>query len=524
MRHRPLTLAAAPLAVLAALGVHAGLEPSGHAEAPPPGEPARLHDNGIHVDLSPTELRVMTFNVWLGGTVVDINQVAAAIRASGADVVGLQESDGNARRIAELVGWPHADERLQIISRFPLMSPPEGEDDYTYVQLAPGQVVAMANIHLPSDPYGPYLVRDGEVLDDVIVNEEDTRMWRVDELTPGWQRAIDAGIPLLLTGDFNAPSHRDWTDAAVGARSHVRYAVDWPVSDAVEALGFVDTYRTAHPDPVADPGITWTFGYPYPRIDADEAADRIDFVYASGADEVLGSEIVGPSGAGDVSIEIDPYPSDHLGVVSTVLVEPVAPPPFVAVASVRTEVGQPLGVHYHAPAGEDTDRIVLVPSGGDPQTDGFASLPPAEADYFGRVNLGTGGQPPGEYDAVLTTDADGDGDGEPVEVSRSRFWLVEPGAVPQVSVVGQPAVGDPITVAWSSTWARKFDWIGVFPADDPDLYAYVAYAYTGATVDGSYTFGPDDLGEAMLPAGDYVVRVMSDDSYVSLAEVPLTIA
>ena len=76
---------------------------------------------------------------------------------------------------------------------------------------------------------------------------------------------VEAGIPTFLTGDFNAPSHLDWTEAAVGLRPHVKYAMPWPVSMAVEAAGFRDAYRELHPDPVADPGLTWWAGRPADR-------------------------------------------------------------------------------------------------------------------------------------------------------------------------------------------------------------------------------------------------------------------
>lgn len=508
---------AAGLVVLAAvLGACSGDDA---ADDDDQGAAAALNDAGTRIELGPTELTVMSFNVWLGGTLVDIGQVAAAIEASGADVVGLQESDGNVRQIADLVGWAHADEQLQVISRYPLIAPPGG-DGYAYVQLAPGQVVAIANTHLTSDPYGPYLVRDGSPLDEVLANEHDTRVPEVEERGVGWQVPIDDGIPTFLTGDFNTPSHRDWTDEMVGERQQIEYAVEWPVSQAVEELGFVDTYRAAHPDPKESPGITWTFGYPFPRINPDEVADRIDFVWVAGADEVVSSGLVGPSGVGDVTIGVDPYPSDHLGVVSTVVVDPVEPPVFVAVDEVRTEVGDPLGIHYHAPGGLDTDQIVLVPAGGDPATDGFAALDTAEASYFGRIALGTGGREPGAYEAVLLTVDDA---GEPVEAGRSPFWLVAPGARPAVSVDTEIAEGEPIEVTWSDAYARKWDWIGVFSADDALLYNYYAFTYTGASVTGSYTFGPDDIGDEMLPPGDWIVRLMSDDSYVALAEARFTV-
>src|SRR5262245_53280339 len=47
--------------------------------------------------MEPIALRVMTFNVWLGGVQVDLAQVVAAIEAARADVVGLQEAEGHTR-------------------------------------------------------------------------------------------------------------------------------------------------------------------------------------------------------------------------------------------------------------------------------------------------------------------------------------------------------------------------------------------------------------------------------------------
>ena len=74
---------------------------------------------------APVDVRVMTFNVWLGGDVVDFGGVIRAIEASRADIVGLQEAEGNTRRIAEALGWPYWSDRLHVVSRFPLIDPPE---------------------------------------------------------------------------------------------------------------------------------------------------------------------------------------------------------------------------------------------------------------------------------------------------------------------------------------------------------------------------------------------------------------
>jgi endonuclease/exonuclease/phosphatase family metal-dependent hydrolase len=279
---------------------------------------------GDRPELGDTQVKVMTFNTWIGGEVVDFNKVVEVIQAGGADIVGLQEAEAHTVEIADRLGW-YADERQQIISRFPLTTPPEGEGSYLYAQLAPGQVVAVANTHLPSDPYGPTMVRDGSSLDEVLANEADTRMSALDPRLERWSALAATGMPLFVTGDFNTPSNLDWTDNTVDLLPHIKYAVPWPVTIAMQDAGFVDTFRQAHPSPTMTPGRTWTYGYPYPRVLPDEVIDRIDYVWASGAGDVLDSQIVGNAGTPGADIEVTPYPSDHRAVVSTVEVDPVEP-------------------------------------------------------------------------------------------------------------------------------------------------------------------------------------------------------
>jgi endonuclease/exonuclease/phosphatase family metal-dependent hydrolase len=57
-------------------------------------------------------LSVMTFNVWDGGVQVDFHQIGTAIRRADADIVGVQEPEGNLRRIARSAGLPYVDESL----------------------------------------------------------------------------------------------------------------------------------------------------------------------------------------------------------------------------------------------------------------------------------------------------------------------------------------------------------------------------------------------------------------------------
>jgi hypothetical protein len=109
----------------------------------------------------PVELRVMTFNVLYGRDEVDFGKPVEAIEAAGADVVDLQEPYANEQRIAKALGWDYVDSRLHVVSRFPILAPQESNGLYGLIEVRPGEVVAMANTHLPADPYGPYLARDG---------------------------------------------------------------------------------------------------------------------------------------------------------------------------------------------------------------------------------------------------------------------------------------------------------------------------------------------------------------------------
>ena len=146
-------------------------------------------------------------------------------------------------------------------------------------------MVAISNVHLPSDPYGPYAVRDGEPVDAVIQLEQDTRMPTLQQRLDVLPALVEAGIPTFLTGDFNAPSHLDWTEATVGLRDRTS-STRSPGRSAPrsKSAGFRDAYRELHPDPVADPGLTWWAGRPlidgYP--DPSEPQDRIDIIYAAG--------------------------------------------------------------------------------------------------------------------------------------------------------------------------------------------------------------------------------------------------
>jgi hypothetical protein len=102
-----------------------------------------------------TRVSVMTFNLFYGGTSLNLTDgswcypkphgcpsnlrvVADAIRYAGADIVGLEETEGNTQAIAELLGW-HWSARAHVISRFPLAQPHDPAMRAVLVEVQPAQ-------------------------------------------------------------------------------------------------------------------------------------------------------------------------------------------------------------------------------------------------------------------------------------------------------------------------------------------------------------------------------------------------
>jgi endonuclease/exonuclease/phosphatase family metal-dependent hydrolase len=469
------------------------------------------------------QLRVMTFNIEYGGEGVDFSSVPKAIAASGADVVGIEESYGNVPKVAAHLGWNYFDVRLAIVSRYPLLDPPDGNGRYTFVEVSPGKIVAIGNVHLPSSPYGPNLVRDGATPEELLAKEDNSRVPAVQPVVDALKPLADAGIPTFLTGDFNTPSHLDWTDAMVGSRPQMKYAFDWPVGEIVEGAGFVDSYRAVHPDPATNAGITWPAARPHeedynPGENPNAPRDRIDFIYAGGQATATNSAVVGEEGGDGVSIAVTPWPSDHRAVVSTFDVTPATPPVLVTTTARSVGVGDELDVSFHAP-GVLGEQVAIVAAGGVP-SDAVQTQPTGDgAPIDGSLTFSTDGWDLGPYEAVLV-DAAG------VELSRYPFWVEAPDGLPVIATGKQTyEEGEPIDVSWHGAPGNRWDWVGIYKRGaDPNVAWYILWLYTDATIDGSAVFDKTAHGGWPLKPGSYSVYLLQDDSYELLASGDLTIA
>lgn len=314
-------------------------------------------------------IRIMSFNILQGGDDAGsvgfgnakfggsrMDEIVDVIQAAEADVVGVQEDCGHDKLLVALgKGWQR---QGSIYSRFALSN--ATTKPYltaAKVTLSETQSVTVVNCHWfpPAKGYGPDVVqaelRTGGPIAPVKLAELAIARCTVPHGPRGYNATLEllkpsvqAGETVFLTGDFNEPSHLDWTaaDAEHGTDRWVknptttplRFAIEWPGSKSLENIGMIDSYRSIHTNEVAKRGITWTPPYepgtPGRRPYHDQCLDRIDRIYHFGPScTPVIAEVVGEN---ETDADIMPpcqWPSDHRAVVVEYSLEApskVAPP------------------------------------------------------------------------------------------------------------------------------------------------------------------------------------------------------
>ena len=228
---------------------------------------------------------------------------------------------------------------------------------------APQGPVVVHNVHWEPYPYGPYecqkrLLDGAATLDSAEIlaasdkGEVYARTYR--DIHP----ALLEGIPVVVGGDFNEPSHLDWTEEYLseGADRWVSNPTEVPLKAVIPWKGsrllsnpgayseelrldpgqplppLVDCFRATRPSPVSDPGNTWTPAYSAETVDrrafqASESLeasevqptavlDRIDMIYASAALRPLEVVVLGDAGDPCSDRGFTPWPSDHRAVLA----------------------------------------------------------------------------------------------------------------------------------------------------------------------------------------------------------------
>ena len=269
---------------------------------------------------------LMSFNILYGGTHLGqpLEQTAAVIRLAQADIVVVCEQGGNAEPLADLLGFtchivvaPPYWQSVAVLSRYPIL---DTFANGVRLELESRQSACVFGVHLTSTPYQPYQVRDKaytsneEILDEARKAREQELVVVLSEIQP----LMEAGERVLLCGDFNEPSHLDWTQASAREGRHFGLEMSWPNSKRVTESGMEDAYRAVFPDVCRYPGYTWT-SVPGLGVGGSERAehevhDRIDFVYHAGPGlDPISASIIGENNR-NADLVVSPFPSDHRAV------------------------------------------------------------------------------------------------------------------------------------------------------------------------------------------------------------------
>lgn len=271
-------------------------------------------------------LKVLSWNLWYGGTKVDDyhrKQVRFLAR-SDVDIVGFQESgDDHAIRLAKAMGWSvYQGADVGIASRYPIDQeyPDESYRGAVRISLGGSDAINVWNAHLGYTPYGPYDFCWGNLsVPQVLENEEkSSRTPQIKSTVAAMNQQIQAAdkVPVVLLGDFNAPSHLDWIQRT--KNQHCGQGdMPWPTSVYPTKAGLVDSFREVNPDPVKEPGLTWSPIFK-DNEGHKEPQDRIDFIYYAGKHLTLQDSytVIAGKPRPEPDHEQNEWTSDHSAVVA----------------------------------------------------------------------------------------------------------------------------------------------------------------------------------------------------------------
>ena len=327
--------------------------------------------------VEPVMLDVLAFNILRSGktpgpTSVDSlyqqprhAALADVIIKADPEIVMVQEEYGDERVFAILKehdsAWHRRDggSRGQATyARYPI----EPIDQNTSRIMHPAGSLVVHNVHWKPSPYGPYIVQDtllaGEAVDVEKILEASDKGDIYVETYRSVHPALLAGTPVIVGGDFNEPSHLDWSEAWEKSEldrwidnpteTRLGPAVPWKGSQVLSSPinyreelqidgslpGLHDVFRSLRPSEVMHPGHTWTpryvngtegrghwdaTGFDEPREAQKTAAlDRIDMIYASADLEPVRVFVLGDQGDPSSDIGFREWPSDHRAVLATV--------------------------------------------------------------------------------------------------------------------------------------------------------------------------------------------------------------
>lgn len=266
--------------------------------------------------LEGNQLKVLAWNIWHGGhrygNAVGLQRVIDIIKESNADIVGLIETYGSGEIIADSLGYHFylISSNLSIMSKFPIKETIKAFRSFNFggakLDLGNGKELVFLDTWLHYLPSVYKSIDAKKSASEIIVDEGKTRHDEISQILKEIKSILANRdqTPIVMSGDFNSGSHLDWIEKARDI--HYGYAIEWPVSKEMVNVGFIDSFRELHINPLLDPGLTWT-----PRASTSSnkygLRDRIDYIYYLGKNiKAIESKVV----------DYHPimFPSDHAGV------------------------------------------------------------------------------------------------------------------------------------------------------------------------------------------------------------------
>lgn len=308
-------------------------------------------------------IKVLQLNVWQDATQVRgaFQAIVDEIAAHSPDVVTLCEvrdyrgthfTDSLCRSLAGrgLCYYTCPSKDGGILSRYPIIES-AGLDSVSINRAVidvKGRRMAVFAVHLDYTHYACYLPRgyDGvtwkecplpRTVEEILAQNDASRRPReIKKLIAQAEKDLEAGMCVIIGGDFNEPSWLDWQSDTKDLYDHRGFVVPWTTTRLLHEAGYADAYRVVHPSAVTHPGFTWVAGNKDKDISSlawapkSDERDRIDFIFYKGSGmEAVKAAVLGPrssivrgSRVDETSQDsiIEPqgvWPSDHKGVLVT---------------------------------------------------------------------------------------------------------------------------------------------------------------------------------------------------------------
>ncbi|MDD2951596.1 MAG: endonuclease/exonuclease/phosphatase family protein [Parabacteroides sp.] len=287
---------------------------------------------------SSKDIKVLQFNIWQEGTVVEngFPAIVENIIALDPDLVTFSE----VRNYNDVSFIPHLLSELEkhgvkyygkesvstgILSKYEIQSQevvyPLKNDRGSVIKATiqiKGKEIVLYSAHLDWLNCSSYLPRgyDGctwkkmeqPIVDVDSILADNRASFRDDEvraIVEDARKEREQGRIVMIGGDFNEPSHLDWQADTKDIREHRGIVVNWDCSMLLAKDGYKDAFREIYPDPVAYPG--FTFPANNPKVDLSKLAwspeaddrERIDFIYyyPDRSIALKDIQVVGPEGS-----------------------------------------------------------------------------------------------------------------------------------------------------------------------------------------------------------------------------------